>query len=80
METVMSNEAVALLSPGPGYTIMLTLLSQFQAQGWEKWLSWIGFAWKGRHFTVYSIALIVGSEIELDCPFLQLLAYDMCLC
>jgi hypothetical protein len=74
------DEAVVVSKAESAYTIMLTSLSQYQAQGWEKWLSWIGFAWKGRHFTMYSVALIVGSEIELDCPFLQLLAYDMCLC
>jgi len=33
METVISNEAVTVLSPGSGYTDMLTSLSQFQAQG-----------------------------------------------
>jgi hypothetical protein len=44
METVMSNEAVAVPSPGSGYGFMLTSLSQFQALGWEIRLSWIRFA------------------------------------
>jgi len=33
METVMSNEAVTVPSPGSAYGIMLISLSQFQAQG-----------------------------------------------
>jgi hypothetical protein len=40
--------AVAFTTPGSGDRIMLTSLSQFQAQGWEKRLSWISFAWKDR--------------------------------
>jgi len=48
METVMSNEAVAVPSPGSGYYTMLTSLLQFQAQGWEKWLSRITFT-RGRN-------------------------------
>jgi hypothetical protein len=35
METVKSNEAVAVPSTASGDVRMLTLLSQFQAQGWE---------------------------------------------
>jgi len=35
METVMSNEAVAVPSPKSRYELMLTLLSQFQALGLE---------------------------------------------
>jgi hypothetical protein len=50
------NEAVVVSKAESAYTIMLTSLSQYQAQGWEKWLSWIGFAWKGRHFTMYPVA------------------------
>ena len=43
METAMSNEAVAVPSPGSVYRLMLTKLSQFQAQGCEIWLSRITF-------------------------------------
>ena len=39
METVMSNGAVAAPTPESAYAFMLTSLSQFQAQGWKKWLS-----------------------------------------
>jgi hypothetical protein len=42
------DRAVAFTTPGSGDGIMLTSLLQFQAQGWEKWLSWIGFAWKNQ--------------------------------
>jgi len=48
--------AIALLNPGSEYEFMLTSLSQFQAQGWEKWLSWIGFAWKGKLSKMPSVA------------------------
>jgi hypothetical protein len=39
----LSCLAIALLNPGSGYGIILTSLLQFQAQGWEKWLSRITF-------------------------------------
>jgi hypothetical protein len=43
IEMVKTDEAVAVLGLGSGDGIMLTSLSHFQAQGWEKWLSWITF-------------------------------------
>jgi hypothetical protein len=38
------NEAVVVSKAESAYTIMLTSLSQFQGQGWKKWLSRIRFA------------------------------------
>jgi hypothetical protein len=35
---------------------MLISLSQFQAQGWEKWLSWIGFPWENK------VSMILSDE------------------
>jgi hypothetical protein len=44
IKMVKTDEALAVLGLGSGDEIMLTSLSQFQAQGWEKWLSRIRFA------------------------------------
>jgi hypothetical protein len=47
---------------------MLTSLSQFQSQGWEKWLSWIGFAGRYRLSTICPNRYKVDSEINLALP------------
>jgi len=47
---------------------MLTSLLQFQSQGWEKWLSWIGFSWKDRLYTYSPIGIKSYPALELLSP------------
>jgi hypothetical protein len=48
-----------------------------QAQGWEKWLPGSNPLGGSNYLKSDFIALIVGSAIEPDLPFLQLLAKFM---
>jgi hypothetical protein len=59
------DESVATPRAGSGYSIMLTSLSQYQAQGWEKWLSWIRFAVRDRQSKI-------ASHKEKVCPLLAI--------
>jgi len=52
METVMSNEAVAVPSPGSGYGSILMKLQGLQILGGEIWVSRIKFTGRDRHFTI----------------------------